>query len=310
VTYDPPGLMDIGSTHTYSLVFSDNGTPVTTKTNSATFLVHVYPTPGTFLVEAEDFNYGGGQTQPAASTMPYLGGAYTNLTAVLDVDYSDNDGRDSQPYRGGFTAGQNVNHDPNATPGTLDTDRGEWSVTANYKVGWAGSPNWYNYTRTIPANSYQIWAALSHGDSAGSISARMEQVTSDPTQPGQTVTVLGTFTDPKWTGGWGNNSLFPMRDTGGNVAVVSLSGTQTLRFNPISGDYDYFLLVPGAPALRFNPTVRSGANVVISWTGTGVLQSATVLTGSPSDWSDVAGSPSSPYSPAASGAATYFRLRQ
>ena len=33
--------------------------------------------PGTFVIEAEDFDYGRGQTKAAASTMPYLGGAYS-----------------------------------------------------------------------------------------------------------------------------------------------------------------------------------------------------------------------------------------
>jgi len=40
------------------------------------------------------------------------------------------------------------------------------------------------------------------------------------------------------------------------------------------------------------------------------LQEATALTGSALDWSNVAGNPSSPYSPAASGTAKYFRLKQ
>src|SRR5688500_82583 len=41
----------------------------------------------TFVIEAEDFNHGGGQTVSSASTMPYFGGAYNNLGAVVNVDY-------------------------------------------------------------------------------------------------------------------------------------------------------------------------------------------------------------------------------
>jgi len=310
VTYDPPGLMGIGSSHSYSLIYTDNGAPAVTQTNSANFTVHIYPTAGSFLIEAEDFNYGSGQTTNVASTMPYLGAAYTNLGAVLGVDYNDNDGRDSQPYRGSIgngTAGQNVNHDPNATAGTLDTDRGEWSVTANYKIGWTGGGNWYNYTRTIPANTYQVWAALSFdGTTAGQLDARLERVTSDPTLPNQTVEVLGTFNAPG-SGGWGANNLVQMKDSGSNPAVISLSGAQTLRFNPISGDFDYFMLVPGAPPLRLNPPTLSGGQVTISWTGTGTLQQSDSLT--TPNWG-TAPSQANPQTVTASGASKYYRLQQ
>ena len=39
--------------------------------------------------------------------------------------------------------------------GTLDVDRGTWTATHNFKVGWTAQSEWYNYTRTIPANSYK-----------------------------------------------------------------------------------------------------------------------------------------------------------
>ena len=42
VTYDPPGLLASGSIHSYQLVYADNGTPVTWKTNNATFTVGHY----------------------------------------------------------------------------------------------------------------------------------------------------------------------------------------------------------------------------------------------------------------------------
>ena len=311
VTYDPPGLMGIGSSHSYSLIYTDNGAPAVTQTNSANFTVHIYPTAGSFLIEAEDFNYGSGQTTNVASTMPYLGAAYTNLGAVLGVDYNDNDGRDSQPYRGSIgngTAGQNVNHDPNATAGTLDTDRGEWSVTANYKIGWTGGGNWYNYTRTIPANTYQVWAALSFdGTTAGQLDARLERVTSDPTLPNQTVEVLGTFNAPG-SGGWGANNLVQMKDGGGNAAVVSLNGVQTLRFNPISGDFDYFMLVPGAPPLRVSAISVAGGNVTINWTGAGTLYSTTSLT-PPITWTTTGDSDGTYTAPVPAGN-TYWRVQQ
>ena len=330
VNYDPPGLMDIGSAHSYSLIFSDNGTPSITQTNSGTFLVHVYPTVGTFVIEAEDFDSGGGQHQTRADTMPYLGGDYAGLGAIHDVDYHANDvgpfGADcgnpdtnapcSWLYRTAIPAQRGgpsryVPMDSQLDSGTLDVDRGTWTATNNFKVGWTAQGEWYNYTRTIPANSYQVWAALSHGDlGADLLTGGLDLVTAGVGSSNQTVQALGTFKAPG-TGGWGNDGLVPLKDSSGNAAVVSLGGVQTLRFDTASGDYDYFLLVPVAPPLRFNAPTISGNNVNISWTGTGTLQEAANLTGSPGDWGNVAGSPASPFTvPIGSAAHKFYRLIQ
>lgn len=293
VTYDP-GVLAGGSTHNYELRYTDNGSPALSQTNKASFVVSsALGTPGQFLIEAEDFNSTGLDTQAraTASSMPYLGGAYANLGATLGVDYNDNDARDSQPYRGSLgngSAGQNVNHDQQTDAGTPDVVRSDsWTMTANYKIGWAGEGNWYNYTRTFPANTYQVWAALSH-DPADGLRGRLEQVTSDPTQPNQTVVALGTFDAPT-SGAWGTDNLVQMKDSGGNPAVVSLSGVQTVRFNANSGDYDYLLFVPGTAPLRFTSiTYAAGppATVTLTWIGGGTLQVADDVNG---PWINITG---------------------
>jgi hypothetical protein len=61
---------------------------------------------------------------------------------------------------------------------------------------------------------------------------------------------------------------------------------------------------------KFNQPVASGTNVTISWTGAGILQEATNLTGSPSDWNDVPGNPASPLNvPVGSTARKFYRIR-
>ena len=40
-----------------------------------------------FVIEAEDINFDGGQYVPSVNTMPYYGGAYDSLGAVHNVDY-------------------------------------------------------------------------------------------------------------------------------------------------------------------------------------------------------------------------------
>ena len=52
---------------------------------------------------------------------------------------------------------------------------------------------------------------------------------------------------------------------------------------------------------------RSSNNVVISWPGSGRLQSASQVIG---EWADVPGSPTSPYTNAPSGTAQFFRIAQ
>ena len=308
VTYTP-ALMAGGSTHNYELRYSDNGTPVLTQTNKATFTVNaVMGTPGLFLIEAEDFNHDGGQTVAAASTMPYLGGAYANLGATLDVDYHDSDANDSRPYRGGLAP--NVNHDQQTDAGTLDVVRGDsWTMTANFKLGWVGSADWYNYTRTFPANTYEVWAGLSHDPTDG-LRGSLYMVNGDITTTNQTAALLGTFDAPT-SGAWGTDNVVQMKDSSGAVAVVPLSGVQTVRFGGNSGDYDYLLFVPGAPQLKFNAPTLSGTQFSISWTGSGTLQEASVLTGQASDWSNTTGVTGSSYTATVGATGNkFYRLKQ
>ena len=320
VSYNP-GLMNIGSSHSYSVIFSDNGAPALTQTNSVSFTVHVYPTAGSFVIEAEDFNHDGGQHVGIADTMPYLGGAYTNLGAVYLVDYNGNQGNNSTPYRPQLTnnVGHIVNENQNTKPGTLDLDRGTWQVTSNFKVGWSTAGTWYNYTRNIPTNTYQVWAALSHGDPAGTahrLVGSLDVVSGDITTTNQTATALGVFDAPA-TGGWGVNALVPLQgpNTNGVTQVLSFGGLQTLRFYNDNGDFDYFVLVPAAappPSLRFNAPTLSGNTVNISWTGTAtLLQEAGSLTGNPSDWINVATNPTTPFTvPIGTTARKFYRLKQ
>jgi hypothetical protein len=195
---------------------------------------------GIFVIEAEDFNYSSGQHVAAASTMPYLGGAYNGLSAVAGVDYGTNDGTESDVYR----AGESPNVDMDATS---DFNRTVWTVTTNYKIGWADTADWFNYTRNFPANNYQVYAALSHGNTGPTdLRGTMDLVTSNPGLPNQTLSPLGRFVGPG-TGGWGVNARVLMTDGSGNPVAVSLGGVQTLRFTADSGDVDYFYFEPVAP---------------------------------------------------------------
>lgn len=231
-------------------------------------------------------------------------GAYTNLDAVLNVDYVNTDGLDSNSYRKGpnFTAGRNVNNDGPLTGDNSNNLRGDWSVTSNYKIGWVGTGEWMNYTRTFPAGDYNVYAGLSHGEQlANQLSASLATVAGDVTTTNQTATVVGTFSGTG-TGGWGSNDLIPLMN-GGSMATVSLSGTQTVRFNLGSGDYDFLLLYPaggggGGESLSYSV---SGGQITVTAPAGYTLQKSTSVTGSA--WNAVA----SPHTESIGSGTAYFR---
>jgi len=104
-----------------------------------------------------------------------------------------------------------------------------------------------------------------------------------------------------------------MKDSGGNPAVISLSGVQTVRFKASSGDYDYLLFVPGWRHCGSTPPAMTGNQVTISWTGgTATLQQASTLTGHASDWSDVSPQPAGNTFNVTPGRVpkTFYRLKQ
>lgn len=243
VSFQPAAPFVPGSAHTLSLSF--NG-----RTVNRTFSVGYLPSTA-FLIEAEDFNYDGGKTKTEASTMPYFGGAYSGLGAVDGVDYHHNEAS-SPIYRNGESP--NVPMDP-----TNDRDRGNFEIDANFKIGWiGGTDQFFNYTRTFPAGSYHVYAALSFdGDDPGQLHGTLQKVTSDPTQPNQTLDQLGTF-DSRGSRGWGRDALVPLKDANGNLATVNLSGATTIRYSPNSGDYDFLLFVPPTEPVTLIAVTKPG----------------------------------------------------
>jgi hypothetical protein len=254
------------------------------------------PSTPNFIIEAEDFNYGSGQTVAAASTMPLTTAPYaltTVASAVPEVDYhviGDVQDADAQQYR----TNEAPNVPINANNGFNSGDRGLFIRQNNYKIGWIDSGEWFNYTRTFPEGNYNVYAAISHGGGAADrTSGALQLVTSTATTTTQTTQDLGTFDAPGATGGWGNNRIIPLQ-SGGSLATVPLSGTQTVRYVAGSGDFDYLIFVKATggtvvpPGPRITAITRTGANITITWTGGGTLEASDTL-GTTANWTAVAG---------------------
>ena len=303
-----------GSSHTYVLSFKDAAG--TSYSKSGSFKI----SDGTFVIEAEDYNFGRGQTLPGLSNMPYFGGGMSAIceAAVQGIDISNRDGFDSDVYRkevnlDGTAANVNINANIDGARGQdNDINRGPWDVTTNYKIGWIGGGDWHNYTRTIPAGNYEVWAALSFdSNNDHDLRGSLQRVTAGQDTEVQELEQLGTF-DDKGTasfGGWGANRLVQLKKDGEAAIVTLPGGTVTLRASIDSGDFDYFKLVPSTATPR--PVITSivknaDGSITITWTGGGSLEAALSLDG---PWQTVPGA-TSPFTFSPGAPAQFGRIRR
>ncbi|MBN9690095.1 MAG: Ig-like domain-containing protein [Verrucomicrobia bacterium] len=201
------------------------------------------PRLGAFVVEAEDYNFNSGESLPVANQMPYLGGAYTNRPAILGVDYFNADGADDGVYRPEIGPNNVLLAEQREGLGALQ--RPGWQVTTNYRLAAPADGDWQQYTRTLPAGAYWVWAAMSaDGFGINALSAALDRVTGDPTQPNPALADLGSF-NGDGTGSRANNRLVLLRDSLGDPAVVTLNGEPTtFRFDLFRGDVDWLVFVP------------------------------------------------------------------
>jgi hypothetical protein len=73
----------------------------------------------------------------------------------------------------------------------------------------------------------------------------LQYVTSGWGTSNQTTVNLGSFSIPA-TGAWQTYTWVPLKDSDGNLAVVSLGGTSTLRLTDGGANLNYLLLAPAA----------------------------------------------------------------
>jgi hypothetical protein len=302
------------STHSATVGWSDDGTPATDGSFTWHFTQSVYSLDNLFI-EAEDFNTDHGRYFPShpATGQPFNAkGLYAGLDAVLGVDFQDSGNPEANEYRIGELPNVGMVAVNDANVGGAG-ERPGFELVADYKIGWTDAGpggaggDWYNYTRTFPEGTYNVYLRASHGDINATIGGQLDRVTSDPDFPNQTVEKLGTFRAPA-TGGWDTFTFIPLKDDSGEFVAVPLSGEVTLRYTVQAngGDINYLMFAPAPPTVTCGVLTISqdGAEVVIEWTGPGTLQSATEITG---EWSDV-GDAESPYRVPATGGQRFFRM--
>jgi hypothetical protein len=199
-----------------------------------------------YMVEAEDFDYDGGQF-----VTDWLPGDYIFLgaTAGIDFEHSPMDG-ELYPYRlSGIP--QEIAHD------YLRQSFLDWGAT-DYHLAWFGANDWANYTRVYPTNHFHLYA---RSGGFGTYSMELAEVISGAGTVAQLTRSLG-----HWTAAGRNNQTHewvPLVEPGsGTPAEVNLGGPATLRLTTTTGNChpSYFMLVPVA-GVSLSATIEG--NVVL-----------------------------------------------
>ena len=212
-------------------------------------------TGSVLVIESEDYNFGGAfidNPVPIAEGGGPQSDAYANQVGIQGVDFNDTrtaPRSQDAPWR---------NQDPVRMERTLDPVRAKYSAAGgtaaevyDYAIGDIDAGEWLNYTRTVPPGTYEVYLrqALINMEAGESV---LEQVTSDPSQPNQTVRTLGSFLGTL-SGFTFRNT--PLTDGSGNRTVVRLNGVTTLRLRQVTPDTEskqrrqnYLALVPVADA--------------------------------------------------------------
>ncbi|HEY4417662.1 MAG TPA: hypothetical protein VGO57_18365 [Verrucomicrobiae bacterium] len=210
-----------------------------------------------FTFEAEDFNYGGGQFIDNPQTNAYQD-AYQlgTFDGVSGVDYLLPNGKGNGNYNYGRLGLTTENAgDKNRVAYTSGvTNPATGLLYQDFDCGNAGGGNWGNYTRTFPSGAYNIYIRAANGNGNTSDSASMYLVTSDRTQPNQTISKLGTFSIPS-TGGWQTYQWVPLLNSIGNPVIFTGGSVQTLRVTTDNGNYNanYYMLVPANTSVHTPP---------------------------------------------------------
>jgi len=238
--------------------------------NTASTPTAVFDTMAPVLViEAEDYNFSSGQfidTPANGGLALYALQSSNGFVATQGVDLHGTWGG-SQAANGSYYRNTDLpicgyaNPQYGTPPNNLIAQKyliaaanGD-ATDVSIEVGYNNGGDWLNYTRTYgpgtpgvgvsaPAGAYTIWGRMC--TVGGGAAEEISLVTSDPTQPNQTTTLLGTFSFTD--NGWNTYVYVPMLDSYGNLVSVNLSGVETLQAQVVGNpNLDFYMLVPVVP---------------------------------------------------------------
>ncbi|HZM03595.1 MAG TPA: hypothetical protein VFC44_11350 [Candidatus Saccharimonadales bacterium] len=202
-----------------------------------------------FMVEAEDFDYGGGQY-----ITPWSPDAYDGYGATTNIDFQHSTISGEQyPYR---TDGIPEEIARDFLRQTFISSDG-----TDYHLAWYGVGDWASYTRPYPTGPFYVYMRTA---GLGSFLMTLGKVASGAGTSNQVIQILG-----HWGGVGVNNQTHQwveLTDNGLSApVVVNLNGLATMRISTSTGDCypSYFMLVP-ASGIKVSASKQAG-NASISF---------------------------------------------
>jgi hypothetical protein len=227
---------------------------------------------GNLQIEAEDFNFGGGQffDQPILCNTPGSETrCYFDRVGIEGVDEHKSGPNANIPLDQLYRFGNSFEREEKVdTISSQDLARNKFAVAP---PGWQGeirdfdvttlvAGDWLNYTRTFGAGNYAVYL---RARSTVAQQVSLSKV-SQPTSPAQTASTVGVFRIPV-TGT--KYAFVPLTDAEGRLLPVSMSGVETLRLTALDANqnlqWNFILLVPtqaqSVPAFIASITPADGA---------------------------------------------------
>jgi hypothetical protein len=208
-----------------------------------------------FMVEAEDFDYGGGQYIPASDWQPdAYEGIFPDAISNIDFVHTPIEG-ELFPYRSGIPQSSVQNYAVEA--------RQKFVVDGafDYQLDNFGIGDWANYSDTYPTGTFNVYIRTA-GLSGTPFSMYFDQVVSGAGTTNQVTQRLGQF------GAVGINQQtymwVPLTDAGLVAPViVKLGGVSTLRITTPTGLCypNYFMLVPASGITLSAAMAGSSVNI-------------------------------------------------
>lgn len=211
------------------------------------------------LLEAEEFNFGGGQfiDNPAA-------GGYGGQAGTAGIDFQDTTLGDVSAYRG----------DAADLAASADQARTKYTSSGqtDYQITSIVDGEWWNYTAVFTNAPYHMW--LRYASTAGR-QVRVDRVVANSGQTNQTLEFVGVFNATS-SGGLARFAYAQLTDIQGDPVVLPFGGTNTYRLTASGGAnndlvLNFLFFVPGA-----TPSTTPSVSVTPLPNTTGVRGDATI----------------------------------
>ena len=233
-----------------------------------------------FVIEAEDFNFEGGQFYDDPDLCNDPGGSFTqdcyfDRVGTPEIDTHETGGEaDDIPaanyldiYRWGPDFVERGEHVDTFTSSDVQRRKfaeappGAQGEIKDFDVTQIAAGDWLNYTRTFEEGNYNVYLRVRSGAAQ---QVTLSRVT-NPTSTGQTAALLGGFNVPNTGGAY---QFVPLTTASGGLIPVQLSGEQTLRLTASEAannmQWNFVLFAPSqdAPAPAFIGTITPSDGAV------------------------------------------------